>query len=97
MTFTRQGISLDREEHETVRRICTALQSKNMMNMYGTYTAEDDLASIFVFARDRAYICSAQIIPISGTATAVHWAFSNLLTCLLIQVAPRSILKAEQP
>lgn len=57
MTFARQGISLDREEHETVRRICIALQNKNMINMYGTYTAEDDLASIFVFARDskRAY------------------------------------------
>ena len=78
MTFARQGISLDREEHETVRRICTALQSKNMMNMYGTYTAEDDLASIFVFARDskRAYYLFGANHPDFRDATAVHWAFS---------------------
>ena len=57
MTFARQGISLDRNDHDMVLRICTGLQGQNLMEMYGAYTGAGELASIFVFAKDgkRAY------------------------------------------
>ena len=57
LTFARQGITLNRDELDSVERICLSLKHQNLLHIFGTYTPNGTLANIAVYGIDhkRAY------------------------------------------